>query len=137
MAAPREAILPEFIEIKVPSRDRGGRPISRVKREAGVRRWAVYLLSPEEMRGEGYEILSKRGAWRSGPKGSFDPKTGELQYTVEVIEGLRMYCSKRQLLLFRRTGRPLLIQMGQELTQEAVAYETRRGLHIIRMESGS
>jgi hypothetical protein len=54
---------------------------------------------------------------------------------VEVIEGIRMYCSRRQLGLFRRSGRAFLIQMGQELNQEAVAYETRMGLHVIRVES--
>lgn len=134
MAARKEVVLPEFIEIKVPSKDRQGRPISRKRREEWIRRWGAYLLSPEGMQGEGYEALSKQGTWRRGPKASFDPKTGELQYTVEVIEGLRMYCSKRQLRLFGRTGRALLIQTGQELNQEAVAYETRRGLHIIRVE---
>lgn len=135
MAAKREVILPEFIEIKIPSKDRQGRPISQKKREGRIRRWGAYLLGPKGMQGAGYEALSKRGTWRRGPKASFDPKTGELLCTVEVIEGIRMYCSRRQLGLFRRSGRAFLIQMGQELNQEAVAYETRMGLHVIRVES--
>lgn len=134
MAARKEVVLSEFVEIKVPSKDRQGRPISRARREAWIRRWGAYLLSPEGMQGEGYEALSKRGTWRRGPKASFDPKTGELLCTVEVIEGIRMYCSRRQLGLFRRSGRALLIRMGRELNQEAVAYETKRGLHVIRVE---
>lgn len=134
MAAREELVLPEFLEIKVPSKDREGRPISRAKREAWIRRWGAYLLDPEGMHGEGYEALSKRGTWRRGPKASFDPKTGELLCTVEVIEGIRMYCSRRQLQLFRKSGRTLLVQMGRELNQEAVAYETRRGLHIVQVE---
>lgn len=135
MAAKSEVILPEFIEIKIPSKDRQGRPISQKKREGWIRRWGDYLLGPKGMQGEGYEALSKRGTWRRGPKASFDPKTGELLCTVELIEGIRMYCSRRQLGLFRRSGRAFLIQMGRELNQEAVAYETRRGLHVIRVES--
>lgn len=135
MATREEVILPEFIEIKVPSKDRQGRPVSQEKRVEWIRRWRAYLLSPEGMQGEGYEALSRQGTWRRGPKGSFDPKTGELQCTVEDIEGIRMYCSKRQLRLFGKSGRALLIQMGRELKQEAVSYETRRGLHVIRLTS--
>lgn len=135
MARRGEVILPEFIEIKVPSKDRQGRPISQAKRDEWIRRWRAYLLSPEGMQGEGYEAPSRRGTWRRGPKGMFDPKTGELQWTVEDIEGIRMYCSKRQLQLFRKSGRALLIQMGRDLKQEAVAYETRKGLHIVPLAS--
>lgn len=135
MATREEVILPEFIEIKVPSKDRQGRPLSQEKRDEWIRRWRAYLLSPQGMQGEGYEALSRQGTWRRGPKGSFDPKTGELRCTVEDIEGIRMYCSKRQLRLFGKSGRALLIQMGRDLKQEAVAYETRRGLHVIRLTS--
>ena len=137
MARREEVILPEFIEIKVPSKDRHGRLISQEKRDEWIRRWRAYLLSPEGMQGEGYEALSRQGTWRRRPKGSFDPKTGELLCTVEDIEGIRMCCSKRQLRLFRERGRALLIQMGRELKQEAVAYETRKGLHVIRLLSKS
>lgn len=132
--AGKEVILPELIEIKVPSRDRQGKRILQETREQWIRLWQAYLLSPAGMNGEGYEVFSKSGTWRKGPKASFDPSPGELQCIDEDIEGIKMYCSKRQLRLFRKTGIQLLIRMGRELNQEAVAYETRRGLHVIRMD---
>lgn len=129
----REVILPEPIEIKIPSKDRDGKPIPDEKRDEWIRLWRAYLLSPDGMNGEGYEALSRTGTWRKGPKGSFDPKTGELQCTDEHIAGIKIYCSARQLRVFMNTGKKLLVRMGRELNQEAVAFETRKGLHVIRL----
>ncbi len=86
------------------------------------------------MRGEGYETLPKQGTWRS--KAIFDPRTGEWRYTIEEdVEVIMMYCTKQQLSHFKVNGRRLLIQMGRELNQDAVAYAGKRGLHTKKVSS--
>lgn len=122
--------LPEWISIKIPSKDRDGRPIAKKVRERWLATFRNFLLNPEGMRGTGYETVAKRGTWRKGPKGIFDPQTGELVCIEERVEEIKMYCSKRQLRLFVRRGRGLMVQMGRELKQDAVAYADTRGLHI-------
>lgn len=120
--------LPEWIEIRIPSKDRRGKSISTKSRKEWLGRWRSFLLNPEGMRGEGYETLPKQGTWRG--KAIFDPRTGEWRYTIEEdVEVIIMYCTKRQLSHFRLHGRRLLIQMGRELNQDAVAYADKRGLH--------
>lgn len=121
--------LPEWIEIKIPSKDRRGKLIPVKTRREWLRRWENFFLNPEGMRGEGYETLRKQGTWRG--RAIFDPKTGEWRHTTkEGIEGITMYCTGPALSHFRVHGRRLLTQMGRELNQDAVAYADKRGLHI-------
>lgn len=128
--------LPEWIEIRIPSKNRHGRKISRRTRKRWLGLWRSFLLNPNQMRGKGYEALAKRGGWRG--KAIFDPRTGEWQYTVETpaeedVEVILMYCTKQQLSHFKLKGRALLIQMGRELNQDAVAYADKRGLHTTKI----
>ncbi len=121
--------LPEWVEVRVPSKDGKGRQISKQRRVRWLRVWERFLLSPTSMSGTGYEVLIKQGKWRRGTKGSFDPKTGDFRVIDERVEGITMYCTRKRLRSFEPKMRRLLIEMGRDLSQDVVAYSTKKGLH--------
>jgi len=50
----------------------------------------------------------------------------------EKVHVMRASCTRAQVDAFRAEGEVLLAEMGKALNQEAVAYETREGLTILR-----
>ncbi len=128
--------LPEWVMIRIPSKDKLGHPIPPERRAEWVCRWEQFLLNPEGMRGQGCEALSMAGKWRTPGKGIFDPEAGVfLQVIKEDVEGLMMYCSREQLDFFEGAGRELLVRMGLDLHQDTVAYSDSKGLHTKSLSS--
>jgi hypothetical protein len=125
--------LPEFLEIFVPTKDRTGRTLSAAK----LREWKVrlthYLL--DDLKVTGFQESKREGVWKLKRREAreYDPRTDRLSVVRERVHVLRTSCTKSQREAFERRGEALLLDMGQALNQEAVAYETRHGLVILFM----
>lgn len=126
--------LPEFIELLVPTRDRQGKAIGAARRRHWKERLARFLL--DDLKVTGFQESRREGVWRQEQKelGEYDPGLDRLVVVRETVQVMRTNCTTRQLTLFRRRGEALLLDMGRALDQEAVAYETRKGLVILMVE---
>lgn len=94
--------LPVWVQIRIPSGDRFDKKIPREKRDGWIKRWVQFLWDPKGMGGVGCETVSIMGKWPKGGKVIFDPRTGEWQVSEENVDGLRMYCTRNQLDIFKR-----------------------------------
>jgi len=94
-----------------------------------VRRLKQFLL--RELDIGGLEEDRVEGLWR----GEYDPQADEFQAVCEECLIVRCYCSADQLAGFTGKGEELLIRMGRELNQDAMAYETREGLIILHIST--
>lgn len=129
----QEDLLPEFIRVIVPQKEKDQTPIAPEKTAGWVSRFCG-LVSSKPFR-LGYEKLpTSTGGW---PKGRYDPATGEWVYmeatTEESNYAIKAFCSAKQFPLLRASITELLEAMGRDLNQDSVAYETRQGLHTIKI----
>ncbi|OGG44455.1 MAG: hypothetical protein A3F84_10955 [Candidatus Handelsmanbacteria bacterium RIFCSPLOWO2_12_FULL_64_10] len=128
-----ENVLPEFIRIVVPQEEKDETPIAGSRIERWVKVFCG-LVSSKPFR-LGYEKLAaSKGGW---PRGKYDPATGEWEFAEAVMEettrSIKVFCGARQFASLRARVVALLVEMGQDLNQDSVAYETRKGLHTIKI----
>jgi hypothetical protein len=126
--ARRRERLSEFIELRVPTRDRYGRPVPPARRRQWQERLRVFLLN--DLGTTGSEEWEVRSTW----KGAYDPKTGRSQLWAERSLILKAYCTPAQLQKFRDHGESILYEMARALNQEAVAYAIPDGLEILYVD---
>lgn len=121
----RRQVLPEFIAVRIPTRDRNGRLLTSARREQWVEKLKDFLLRELDINGLEQDRLE--GLWR----GEYDPHTDDFNVVCEECLIIRCHCTTEQLESFTSRGEALLTQMGRDLKQDAMAYETREGLIII------
>ncbi|MBM3461449.1 MAG: hypothetical protein FJX76_05060 [Armatimonadetes bacterium] len=121
----RREVLPEFIAIRVPTRDRRGRILPDRRRQQWIQRLKRFLLN--DLGIIGMEKDQVEGLWR----GEYDLAADSFQVVTEGCLIIRCYCSMEQLKTFTERGEELLVEMGMALDQDAMAYETREGLIIL------
>lgn len=128
MGAIRRQRLSEYIEVRVPTRDRAGRPVPAAKQREWMQRLRDFLLN--DLGTTGSEDWKVQSTW----VGEYDPVTSKFRQQRERSLILKAYCTPAQLKAFWQRGEALLIEMGQALNQEAVAYATRDGLEILYLD---
>lgn len=128
MSVSRRQRLGEYIEVRVPTRDRDGRPVPPAKLREWKERIRVFLLN--DLGTTGAEEWEVRSIWQ----GVYDPATDRQRIWGERSLILKAYCTTAQLRQFRQRGEALLHEMGRALNQEAVAYAAREGLEILYLD---
>lgn len=128
MRVRRRQRLREFIEVRIPTRDRKDRPVPAAKQREWMHRLKDFLLN--DLGTTGSEEWEMRATW----VGAYDPVTGTFRQQQERSLLLKAYCTPAQLRAFRHRGEALLLEMGLALHQEAVAYATRDGLEILYLD---
>jgi hypothetical protein len=118
-------VLPEFIAVRIPTRDRDGNLLPAALRDEWIHQIKRCLLHDLDI--VGLEEDQVVGLWR----GEYDPETDEFGTVSEECLIVRAYCTEAQLRKFSVQGEELLLHMVKALQQEAVAYETREGLIIL------
>ncbi len=121
----RRQVLPEFIAVRVPTRDRLGKSLPPERRDKWVQLLKEFLL--DDVGASGLEEDRIQGLWR----GEYDPEAGALSLVSEECLLVRCYLSREQFDGFVARGEELLIRMARALKQDAIAYETRTGLIIL------
>ena len=129
----QRGLLPQFIRVIIPQKEKDETPITPERIAGRVKRFCE-LVSSKPFR-LGYEKLpASTGGW---PKGQYDPATGEWVYTEATTEeanhSIKVFCSAKQFSPLRARVAELLKTMGRDLNQDSVAYETRKGLHTIKI----
>ncbi|MBI3989764.1 MAG: hypothetical protein HY347_09125 [candidate division NC10 bacterium] len=128
MEVRRRQRFSEYIEVRVPTRDRKGRPVPASKQREWRHRLKDFLLN--DLGTTGSEDWEVQATW----VGAYDPGTGTFRQQQERSLILKAYCTPAQRRAFRHRGEALLIEMGRALHQEAVAYATRDGLEILYLD---
>lgn len=123
----KRQVLPEFIAIRIPTRDRQGTLLPTQVCTDWRERIKQFLL--RELDIVGLEEDRTEGLWR----GEYDPQTDRFQVVTEECLVVRSFCTAEQRAAFESRGEELLLEMCSALDQEAVAYETREGLIILQV----
>lgn len=116
-------VLPHYVKVIVPSKDKSGEPLPRSVAES----W----LSKAEKRF--CELFG--GCTTYAGVGLYNPLSGELEIR-EDIKLVESYCTRKDYLQKIGEVERFALEMGRDMNQQSVALVTKKGMIIIEIKGG-